>query len=337
VIGGKVDALGGNAKLGQSQWVVVEADESDGSFLHLPATYGAITNIDNDHLDHFESLENIEKAFVDFVTKVPFYGKVAVCLDDPGVQRILSRLHKPFITYGTHSDSEFQICELKLLPFGARFQVRAFGKNLGLFELEVPGQHNVLNAVAAISLAFEIGVPVEKIQEGIKAFGGVKRRFEVKWKSPSEKTWIIDDYGHHPTEVRATLAAGKNFWHEGREKNKEENREENRRVVVLFQPHRYTRTQNSFSEFLGAFQDADRVLLTDIYPAGEAPIPGISSAELTKSIPMGKAEFGGSLQESVDQIVKTTEAGDLIICMGAGSITRAPQMIQEQLAKRKDL
>jgi UDP-N-acetylmuramate--alanine ligase len=332
VIGGKVNALGGNAKLGQSQWVVVEADESDGSFLHLPATYGAITNIDNDHLDHFKSLEHIDTAFVDFVSKIPFYGKVAVCLDDPGVRRILAQFRKPFITYGTSTEAEICISGLELKSFGARFVLTAYGLELGSFELQVPGHHNVLNATAAIALAYEIGVPVDKIKAGIKAFQGVRRRFEVRWKSPTQKLWIIDDYGHHPSEVRATLSAAKNFW-----KTQESNKSEPRRVVVLFQPHRYSRTKSCYSEFLTAFADADLVVFSDIYPAGEEPIEGISSLILANEMRSEAVSYGGGIEKSVEKLISKVRAGDLVICMGAGSVTRAPELLQMALAKRNDL
>lgn len=271
VVGGKVDRFGGNAKLGQGRYVVAEADESDGSFLHLPATYAVITNIDNDHLDHFGNLRAIEDAFVALVAKLPFYGFAAVCAEDPGVQRCMSRFIKPVVTYGINESADFQAKNVDFKESGSTFEVYHQGTFLGSVEVFVPGRHNVLNALAAISVAVGLGVKWHNIAQGISEYQGVKRRFEIKYKSADRNRVIIDDYGHHPTEVAATLEAAKKFWPKGR-------------VIVAFQPHRYSRTLHCRDGFLSAFQKADLLYLTEIYSAGEEPIEGVSGEKLCEWI-----------------------------------------------------
>jgi UDP-N-acetylmuramate--alanine ligase len=323
VIGGKVDSLGGNAKLGQGSLVVAEADESDGSFLHLPATYGVVTNIDNDHLDFFGDLESIEKAFIDFVAKLPFYGFAAVCTDDPGVRRCLARMTKPIVSYGTTEDADFLAGGVRPLPLGSSFEVferdaaTRSHRLLGTIDLKVPGKHNVLNALASVVIAQRLGVPFEKIAEGLRAFGGVRRRFDVRYRNEGRKQMIVDDYGHHPTEILATLAAARGYWPG--------------RIVTIFQPHRYSRTLHCQEAFATAFMQSDVVLITDIYAAGEEPTDGISPASLVANLVEGikkNARPGqlilhvGDLAQAKSIALGQFTEGDLLLCMGAGSITR---------------
>ena len=320
VIGGKVGALGGNAKLGQSEFVVAEADESDGSFLHLPATFVAVTNIDNDHLDHFKNLSAIENAFVDFVGRIPFYGKAVVCLDDTGVQRVFSRFTKPVTTYGLTDGSDYRAVGLQTQGSGFKFELHFENRKQATIELKVPGRHNVLNALAAAALARKIGVSWDDIQSGLESFLGADRRFQTKWKQKDQ--WIVDDYGHHPTEIKATLGAARSLW--------------KGRIICVFQPHRYSRTQNSFNEFLNSFTDADMVLVTDIYPAGEKPIEGISSETLVTAIAKQKKsgqviEAVGDIASAQARVLREFKSGDLVMTMGAGSITKLSDALVEAL------
>lgn len=326
VIGGKVDSLGGNAKLGRGKIVVAEADESDGSFLQLPATFGIVTNIDNDHLDHFGSLLAVEEAFVNFVGKLPFYGMAAVCADDPGVRRCLSRWTKPFRTYGFSKDCHISAANIEPLSLGSRFEVfsreGAVGPiSLGTVELCVPGQHNVLNALACITISLGLEIPFETIAEGLHEFKGVKRRFDIRWRDADDKRVIVDDYAHHPTEIAATLAAARGFW--------------SGRIISVFQPHRYSRTMNCKDGFLSAFHQSDVVLISDIYAAGEDPIPGVDAemlvAEMKKvARPEQDIVYSGDLGATKKVLCRIFKDGDLILCLGAGSITKLPdQMIAE--------
>jgi UDP-N-acetylmuramate--alanine ligase len=339
VIGGKVDSLssgssGGNAKLGQGKYVVAEADESDGSFLHLPATYGVVTNIDNDHLDHFGSIEKIEDAFVDFIAKLPFYGLAAVCLDDARVRRCLPRFTKPIVTYGTSLDADLYASELRVddhsigtsfvahrrrIPFSLNSSGHESHERLGSVSLRVPGRHNVLNALAATVIGLELGLGFEPIAQALSGFRGVKRRFDIRWRDDESRRIIVDDYGHHPTEIRATLAAARSTW--------------KGRIITIFQPHRYTRTLHCHDGFLSAFADTDVLWMTDIYPAGEDPIPGVSAPALIDAIRSShmaprEIQHFGDLAEARIAALEHFVDGDMILCLGAGSITR----LAEQLA-----
>jgi len=316
VIGGKVDALGGNAKLGKSQFVVAEADESDGSFLQLPATYAVITNIDNDHLDHYGSIEAIDRAFVDFVSNIPFYGLAAVCAEDPGIQRVLASFNKPLVTYGLSSSCDYYASRIRNEGLISRFEVSQRGAGiLGEIELKIPGKHNVLNALGVVAVSLGIGLDFEAVKRGIAQFHGVKRRFEIRWQSASGDRVIVDDYGHHPTEIAATLSAARQYWPG--------------RIKVVFQPHRYSRTLHCREGFKRAFDLADQVILTDIYAAGEAPIDGVNSPALAAEIRSHarkeiKVQSCGDLSSAEDTLLSDFSPGDLILCMGAGSITRLP-------------
>jgi UDP-N-acetylmuramate--alanine ligase len=332
VIGGKVDSLGGNAKLGQGQFVVAEADESDGSFLHLPATFGVVTNIDNDHLDHFGNMGAIEEAFVNFVGKLPFYGLAAVCAEDPGVRRCLSRFSKPFVSYGFSAEADYYADQIQMQGMGSKFRV--FGRLvtgqdhqlLGDVELHVPGLHNVLNALASIVIATRMEVQFEKVAEGLREFRGVKRRFEIRWQNLVKNQAIVDDYGHHPTEILATLAAAKQFW--------------KGRIITVFQPHRYSRTLHCREAFRTAFYQSDVLLMTDIYAAGEDPIDGVDAAAVVADIQMVKPAAQivlhvGSLDSACDAVIKELRDGDLVLCLGAGSITRLPEQLLKKIGSVK--
>lgn len=324
VIGGKVDSFGGNAKLGQGKYVVAEADESDGSFLHLPASLGIVTNIDNDHLDHFGNLAAIEDVFVSFVGKLPFYGVAVVCGEDAGVKRCLPRWTKPYLTYGFSDEWDLSAKDVRYRGLGSEFTVvireGAERKQtvLGQVELFVPGQHNVLNALASIGIAIRLEIPFHQIAQGLKSFRGVKRRFDIRWQNKDQKRAIVDDYAHHPTEILATLSAARGFWPG--------------RIISIFQPHRYSRTLHCRDGFLSAFTASDVVLVTDIYSAGEDPIPGISAEELVADMkrtaqPRQEIIYSGSLQSTEAKAIEIGRDGDLILCLGAGSITRLPDAL----------
>lgn len=325
VIGGIVNALGGNAKLGQGKYVVAEADESDGSFLQLPATYGVVTNIDNDHLDHYGNLLGVEAAFTNFVSKLPFYGLAAVCGDDPGVRRCLSRFTKPFTTYGFSSEWDWYATDVVSLGLGSRFRLWKGGEKpecLGEIELHVPGRHNVLNALAATAISHGLGLSFSQVSTGLREFKGVGRRFEVRYQDHARKIAVVDDYGHHPTEILATLSAARGFWPG--------------RIVCIFQPHRYSRTVHCHDGFLSAFNPADEVFFTDIYAAGEDPIEGVSSETLAKDVMLSaraglKISYSGDLKKTETSVLTQIQDGDLVLCLGAGTITKLPEKLIQAL------
>ena len=324
VIGGKVNAFGSNSKLGKGSLVVAEADESDGSFLHLPATFAAITNIDNDHLDHFGSMTEVENAFVRFIGKLPFFGAAVVNADNPGVKRCLARFTKPVVTFSFEKGSDFYA---QVETQDRRSCFTLFRREddtyveLGPIELTLPGRHNIQNAIAATVLALQLNLPFSGIQNGLKEYKGVKRRFEICWKDDDGKRIIVDDYGHHPTEIRATIETARKYW--------------DGRLIVVFQPHRFSRTRDCYDGFLGAFHQADYVVVTEIYAAGEEPIDGVSSENFVRDLRRtlgGKVvEFAKDLTAARDRVVNQFSKGDLVLCLGAGSVTRLPGMISEKL------
>jgi UDP-N-acetylmuramate--alanine ligase len=328
VIGGKVDSLGGNAKLGLGELVVAEADESDGSFLHLPATFGVITNIDNDHLDHFGSLTALEDAFVEFVAQFPFYGLVVVCAEDAGVQRCMDRWMKPVMTYGFSEECDVSASEIKQEGMGSYFKVNVKvnqeKKELGWVKINIPGVHNVLNALAVIAIATRIHIPFEQISKGLSAFNGASRRFETRWKDSVKNMLVIDDYGHHPTEIIATLDAARSFWPG--------------RILTIFQPHRYSRTLNCHDGFMIAFQNTDILFMADIYPAGEDPIEGVSAEALVHDLkryckPNQEFKCVGSIESAKIEVLNNIREGDLVLCLGAGSITKLADQLVAELKK----
>ncbi|MCO5143398.1 MAG: UDP-N-acetylmuramate--L-alanine ligase [Oligoflexia bacterium] len=308
IIGGRVDALGGNAKLGQGDFLVAEADESDKSFLHLPSTIAVVTNIDNDHLNNYGSIANIKDAFINFVNRIPFYGKAFLCLDDENVKSILPKLKKPYATYGFSPQADLQGRNIQFEKFGSNFEVWQNEKKLGVVHCSIPGRHNVLNALASISVGLEIGLTFEQVRDGLAQFKGVRRRFELKGEKAGIK--VFDDYGHHPTEVKATLAAARKAW--------------DGRIVTIFQPHRYSRTQDCYDDFVQSFDDSDVLLVADIYPAGESPIAGVNSEKLVEDIRSHGHKsvlyVGDARKNLQEKILPLLQKGDLFLSLGAGSI-----------------
>lgn len=311
VVGGKVNQAGTTARLGRGEYFVVEADESDRSFLLFAPVVAVITTIDREHLDQYSSLADIQDAFVQFVNRVPFYGAAVLCLDEPNVQAIIPNVKRPILTYGTSSQADLVISDIKLDGLVSEFRLTYKGEDLGLFRLpHPPGMHNVRNAAAAAAVALYLNVPAELIREGLAKFGGVGRRFDIK--GAVNDITVIDDYGHHPAEIRATLEAAR-----GCKFN---------RLLVLFQPHRYSRTQHLWDEFRGAFNQADVLVLTDIYAASESPIPGITSEALAVAIREAghkNVHYIRSMQDSISFLLRTARPGDAILTVGAGSVSRA--------------
>jgi UDP-N-acetylmuramate--alanine ligase len=319
VVGGRLNTLGSNAKLGSGDFMVVEADESDKSFLKLSPTLAVVTNIDREHLDFYSGLEEIRDYFVQFVNKVPFYGSVIICLDDENVQAIIPRITRRIITYGLSAQADISAFNLETSreSFGSVFSVRRRGEELGKIRLNVPGIHNVCNALAAVTVGLDLEIKFEAIAEALESFRGAERRFQVKGQigagdgSERESVLVVDDYGHHPTEIRATLAAAKS---------------NGRRLVVLFQPHRYTRTQALHEEFARSFYEADVVLLTDIYAASEEPIPGITAQALAEEVERfghRNVRYIGSVDEGAKALTEVVQPGDLVLTLGAGTVWRA--------------
>ena len=318
VIGGKLNRFGGPAKLGQGEFLVAEADESDGSFLKLSPTIAVVTNIDREHLDHYGDLDRIKQAFLDFMNKVPFYGTVILCLDEPHLQALLPRIEKRSRTYGRTSHADLTAREIAFGPKGTRFAAVLNGTDLGRFSLSAPGGHNVSNAMAAILVGLELDLPVEAIRDGLAQFSGVERRFQIRGEAGG--VIVVDDYGHHPTEIRATLAGAKEGW--------------GRRVVVVFQPHRYTRTRDLFADFCTAFYQADVLVVTDIYPAGEAPIAGVTAQALAAAIREHghrDATYAESREAAVERVAKAARPGDMVITLGAGDVWKVGAALLERL------
>ena len=308
VIGGKLNAIGTNARLGQGKFLVAEADESDGSFLVLSPTIAVVTNIDADHLDHYSGIDEIKATFVEFINKVPFYGLAVLCLDDPNIRDILPLVKKRYLTYGLSAQADIRATHVRHDGFTSSFVAHYKGYRLGEVTFPMPGAHNVLNAMACIAVALELDIPFAAIQEGFARFGGVGRRFQVKGELNG--IMVVDDYGHHPAEIKATLAAARQGWPE-------------RRIVVAFQPHRYTRTHELFAEFVTAFHDADVVILTDVYPAGEKPIEGATAERLSKELRRhGQKDVTwiADRQKIPEHLSGIVHEGDIVITLGAGNI-----------------
>ncbi|HVW76594.1 MAG TPA: UDP-N-acetylmuramate--L-alanine ligase [Alloacidobacterium sp.] len=314
VVGGRVDALGSNARLGKSQYLVAEADESDRSFLKLSPILAVVTNIDREHMDCYRDMADVENAFVEFMDRVPFYGSCVACIDNEQLAAILPRVRRRVFTYGTSSKADFVV---RMLPQSSeahsRFEVAADGQILGPFALHVPGRHNVLNATAAIAIAVQLEIKPEAIIGGLQQFRGVDRRFQLKGRERGVA--VIDDYGHHPTEIRATLRAARECGY--------------RHVHVIFQPHRYTRTRDLMDEFVTAFEDADTVEILDIYAASEEPIPGISAEALAAAAKHPHVRYASSPEEAMERVAARAEDGDAILTLGAGNVSQlAPQVLE---------
>lgn len=319
VVGGRLGVLGSGGRLGKGEFLVAEADESDRSFLKLTPTVAVVTNIDREHLDTYRDLADIQETFLGFVNKVPFYGGAVLCLDDPPVQDILPRVERRVVTYGLSHQASVSARDLELTPTGSSYTATLDGETLGRVALAVPGAHNVTNSLAAVAVGLDLDVPFDAVRAGLEAFTGVDRRFQVRGEARG--VLVIDDYGHHPTEIRVTLETLRR-------------RAGERRTVVLFQPHRFSRTQALWDDFGKAFHQADVLWLTDIYPASEDPIPGITAEALAKAIAgLGhrQVSWAGDLRASTERLVAEVREGDVVLTLGAGSVWTAG----EELLRRR--
>jgi UDP-N-acetylmuramate--alanine ligase len=316
VVGGRVNHVGSHARLGQSEYMVVEADESDRSFLLLAPVIAVVTTIDREHLDQYRSLEEIQEIFQQFVNRVPFYGTVVLCLDEPNVQAILSGVKRPVITYGMSSQADLVISNVTLRGLSSEFRLTYHGDDLGVFHLpSPPGIHNVRNAAAAAAVGLSLNVPADLIRAGLAKFAGVGRRFEMKGTYAG--VTLIDDYGHHPAEIRATLDAARGC--------------DYKRLLVLFQPHRFSRTKHLWDDFCRSFNQADILVLTEIYAAGESPIEGITGERLAEAISAAghkNVVYTSTMQAAVEYLLREARPGDAVMTVGAGSVGR----VLDQLA-----
>jgi len=317
VIGGRLNSIGSSARLGQGEFLVAEADESDGSFLKLMPTIAVVTNVDPEHLDYYKGIEEIKETFLSFLNKIPFFGLAVLCLDHPNIQSLIPRLKKRFTTYGLTTQADFQGKDMAFEGLSSSFDVFHHRQEVGRLKLQMPGLHNVYNALATLATAFELGISFQTVQETLRDFSGIQRRFQIIGEK--KEILIVDDYGHHPVEIMATLRAARRGW--------------NRRIVTVFQPHRYTRTQALFHDFLTAFNDADVLILTDIYPAGEDRIEGVEAKALFEGI----REYGhknvayfSDKKEIVEHLLRVITPGDLVITLGAGDIWQ----VADELVKR---
>jgi UDP-N-acetylmuramate--alanine ligase len=320
VIGGRLDIWGGsNAKLGQGDILLAEADESDGSFLALSPTIAVVTNMDNEHVDHYGSMEALRQTFVNFINKIPFYGMAIVCLDNEEIQGIIPALRKRCLTYGMTSQADLRARGVEQEGLGVSFEVNYKDRSLGRMVVGMPGEHNVLNALAATAVGLELDLDTEVIREGLRSLGGLERRFHVKGQKGD--ILVLDDYGHHPTEIVATLKTAKECWPE-------------RRLVVAFQPHRYTRTKAVFDRFVISFNEADVLVVTSIYSAGEDPIDGVTGEGLAQGIKEhGHKEviFCPQEEEVLSTLLSVIRPGDLVITLGAGNIYGVGDRLLERL------
>lgn len=321
VVGGKLAALGSNARLGSGEFLVAEADESDGSFTRLSPVVVVVTNVDREHMEHYGSDQALDEAFVEFMNKVPFYGAAILCLDDVRLTGLIPRVNKRTITYGLSSQADLQARDLRPAGLGTRFALYVRGEAAGTVELTLPGRHNVQNALAALAVALELGVDLEEARGALGRFQGVARRFEAKGQAPGGAL-VVDDYGHHPTEIKATLAAARECWPD-------------RRLVVAFQPHRYSRSRDLFEEFTTAFYGADELLVLDIYAAGEPEDPSVSAAGMAEAIRAHghrSVEYVGSRQEAAARLATLLGPTDVLLTMGAGDVWRLGEELVESHA-----
>ena len=330
VVGGRVDAMGSNARVGKSEYLVAEADESDRSFLKLSPIVEVVTNVDREHMDCYRDLADVEQTFLEFMDRVPFYGIVVACNDNEALRNLLPSVRRRVITYGTREDSDLRIADLRCATGSGEhlalssFRVEYRGKDLGEFRLRIPGEHNVRNATAAIAVGVGLDVPVANIREALEHFHGVDRRFQIKGRTNG--VTVIDDYGHHPTEIRATLAAARQCGF--------------RRIHVIFQPHRYSRTQLLMDDFATAFADADALVLLDIYPAGEPPIPGATSqalAERISTVEGREVRYAPSFAEAAKSAAEIAKPGDMVLTLGAGSVSQVGALVLNQLEARSKI
>ena len=318
VIGGRVHMFGTNAKMGQGEILVAEADESDGSFLLLSPTIAVVTNIDREHMDYHQTMERLNESFLTFINKIPFYGLAVLCLDNAHVRALLPKVRKRFTTYGLSPEAEVSARDLKMKGAGIEFTVLHQAQPLGKLQLHLPGRHSATNALAAVAVAHELEIPFKHVAEALDAFTGIHRRFEVKGEPRG--IMVIDDYGHHPEEIRATLGALRDSW--------------KRPLTVIFQPHRYSRTRDLFDEFLTAFDGADRLVLTEIYGAGEDPMPEVSGEILYQAIKKKghvDVEFIADKTQIAKQLSEKLVAGDVALTLGAGDIYKVGEALVEAL------
>jgi UDP-N-acetylmuramate--alanine ligase len=323
VVGGRMAALGTNAKLGEGDLLVAEADESDGSFLRLTPTIAVVTNIDPEHLDYYGTHERLKQAFLEFVEKVPFYGLAVLCLDHPDVQDLLPQIHRRHVTYGLSPQADYSAKSIEFEGTSVRFSAFRRGETLGQFNVRMPGVHNVLNTLAAIAVADELAVPYDIVRHSLATFDGVARRFTVT--AVLDGVVFVDDYGHHPAEIRATLAAARRAY--------------NGRVIAVFQPHRYTRTQSLFEEFTKAFNDCDQLVVIPVYPAGEQPIVGATGERLADAIAIHghhSVRFVRDFSDTAALLAPLVRAGDVVIALGAGDVNKVLKLIQNEIVNRSE-
>ncbi len=315
VVGGRMASFGSNAKLGMGDLLVAEADESDGSFLRLAPTIAAVTNIDPEHLDFYETHERLKGAFLEFIEKVPFYGLAVLCLDHPHVQRLLPEVKRRHVTYGLSQQADYSARNVRSEGILTHFDAFRGAAPLGEFTVRMPGQHNVQNTLASIAIADELEVPLDVMKEALETFHGVARRFSVV--AEVEGVTLVDDYGHHPAEIKATLAAARRAYRG--------------RVLVAFQPHRYTRTVQLFDEFARSFNDADELLITDVYPAGEEPIEGADGEQLARAARQyghHAASYKKNRDALASQLAEEARSGDVVLTLGAGDINKILPAVQ---------
>ncbi len=309
VIGGKLNSLGSNARLGQGEFIVAEADESDGSFLRLSPTIAVVTNIDAEHLDFYHDLDRIKEVFLDFINKIPFYGMAVLCLDNEGIQDLIPKIEKRFVTYGLTSQADYQAKDVTFEGLKSRFRMFGHGEPLGRVELNLPGMHNVYNSMASIAVGLELGIPFATSVAALQDIEGVQRRLEVKGSTQHGVT-IVDDYGHHPTEIKTTLQAVRQSWPD-------------RRIVVVFQPHRYSRTEALFDEFTRSFYQADGLVVLPIYSAGEPPIRDITGQAVYEGIRLHghkNVVYQDGHEEALSYLRDAVEPEDILLTLGAGDV-----------------
>lgn len=324
VIGGKLKSIDSNALLGQGNYIVAEADESDGSFLKYSPAIAVVTNIDKEHLDFYKDIDAIKDVFLSFIDRIPFYGLAVLCLDNEYIQEIIPKIKKRFTTYGMSSQAVFQAKNVSIEGLIAKYNVYHQGKALGKISLSLPGIHNVYNSLASIAVGMELDIPFEIIKDALENMQGVQRRLEIKGEAKG--VTVIDDYGHHPTEIRTTLQAAKDCWPE-------------RRVVVVFQPHRYTRTKALFDDFTRAFYQSDHLVILPIYSAGENEIEGIDSKRLCEEIAAHghkEASYMNDMESAVAYLTEILNEKDILLTLGAGDVWKVGMMILDSLLKEKD-
>jgi len=321
VIGGKLNSLGTNARLGQGDFIVAEADESDGSFLKLTPTIGVVTNINAEHLDFYGNVEKIKEVFLDFINKVPFYGMAVLCLDNEGIQELIPKIEKRFVTYGMTSQADYQARDVKSKGLTSQYRITYRGETLGEVELNLPGIHNVYNSMASIAIGMELGIPFESILRALRDVEGVQRRLQVK--GTSRGVTVVDDYGHHPTEIKVTLQTARQCWPDSR-------------IVVVFQPHRYSRVATLFDDFTRAFYEADSLLVLPIYSAGEAPIENIDGEGLCEGIrEHGHKDvvFHDGKEAALSYLKQTLKQGDVLLTLGAGDVWQLGEAVLKELGR----